>query len=148
MDNIPRLIFYLSGVFIVSAGAILFTSEFISQAGASGLRGILFLLGYSLIYLNVVLASSRRFMRRLSGKSALPYVFGAIAALPPIVWINIYETNLGRAKPVFALCILLACGLGAYLGHRAGLKAQIRFQKALEEYLSQNQTPPQMPESD
>lgn len=142
MDNIPRLIFYLSGVLIISAGAILFTSEFISQAGAPGIRGVLFLLGYSLIYLNLVLASSRRFMRRLSGKSIIPYVFAILAALPPVVWINIYETNLGESQPIFAFCILLACGAGAFLGHRAGLKAQVRFQKALEEYLRQNQPPP------
>ncbi len=75
-------------------------------------------------------------MRRLDGKSIAPIIFGFLVGIIPIVWIFIYESGLdSNQRILFAIVMLIGCGLGAHFGHRAGLKAQIAFQQKLEEYL-------------
>lgn len=139
MDNLPRLIFYLSGTFIISFAVSLFTSDFLLHINTPGFTGTAVLLGFGLIYMNLVFASSRRFMRRLNGASITPYIFAIIAAIPPLVWVNIFDAGLRESYLVFILTIILACGLGAYFGHRSGLKAQIAFQNALKKYVEQDE---------
>ncbi|MDZ7808751.1 MAG: hypothetical protein U5K71_16820 [Gracilimonas sp.] len=137
MDNIPRFAFYVSGVFITSAAFTLFSSEFLVKITDPSYVGTLFLLGFGLVYLNIVFVTGRRFMRRLQGVSPVPYIFGLLIAIPPLVWVQIYDAGLGDNKLTFMFVIIVACGLGALLGHRAGLKAQVQFQENLQEYLKQ-----------
>jgi hypothetical protein len=101
--------------------------------------GTLFLFGFGLVYMNIVFVTGRRFMRRLQGASPVPYIFGLLIAIPPLVWVQIYDAGLGDANLTFQFVVIVACGLGALFGHRAGLKAQIQFQKNLQEYLKQEQ---------
>lgn len=77
-------------------------------------------------------------MRRLNGSSSTPYVFGILIALPPLVWVNIYDAGLGESMAYFIVVIVIGCGLGAYFGHRAGLKAQITFKENLQKHLDQD----------
>lgn len=136
MDNIPRIIFYTSGVFLTSAAFTLFTSEFLVKINDPSITGMLFLLGFGLIYLNIVFVTGRRFMRRLTGPNPMPYIFAFFVAAPPLVWTKIYETGLGESELTYLFTIIMACGIGAYFGHRTGLKAQVNFQKNLDEYLN------------
>lgn len=136
MDNLPRFSFYLSGVFIVSAAFTLFSSELLFLLNDPSWKGTAFLIGYGLVYTNIVFVTSRRFMRRLEGASATPIIFGTLVAIAPVVWIFIYDSPLDISQRIlFAIIVIVGCGLGAHFGHRAGLKAQFEFQKKLEEYL-------------
>ncbi|MDR9418324.1 hypothetical protein [Gracilimonas sp.] len=139
MDNLPRFIFYASGVFIVSAAFTLFSSEFLKKVADPTYVGTLFLLGFGLVYLNIVFVSGRRFMRRLQGVNPAPYIFGLLVVAPPLAWVNIYDAGLGDFELTFMFTVILACGLGALLGHRAGLKAQVKFRQNLEEFIKQDQ---------
>lgn len=138
MDNIPRIIFYTSGVFLTSAAFTLFTSEFLVKINDPSFTGMLFLLGFGLIYMNIVFVTGRRFMRRLTGPNPMPYVFALLAAAPPIVWTKIYDTGLGESELTYLFTVIVACGLGAYFGHRTGIKAQAKFRKNLDDYLNGN----------
>ncbi|GAB5410192.1 MAG: hypothetical protein BalsKO_25570 [Balneolaceae bacterium] len=136
MDNLPRFSFYLSGVFIISSAFTLFTSELLFLLADQSIKGTAFLIGFGLVYMNIVFVTSRRFMRRLEGVSPAPIIFGTLVAIAPVVWIFIYDSGLDSTQRiVFAVVIILGCGLGTHFGHRAGLKAQIVFQQRLEEYL-------------
>ncbi|WP_103666050.1 hypothetical protein [Gracilimonas amylolytica] len=139
MDNIPRFAFYASGVFIISSAFTLLSSEFLIKITDPTFVGTLFLFGFGLVYMNIVFVTGRRFMRRLQGASPVPYIFGLLIAIPPLVWVQIYDAGLGDANLTFQFVVIVACGLGALFGHRAGLKAQIQFQKNLQEYLKQEQ---------
>jgi hypothetical protein len=139
LDNLPRFIFYASGVLIVSAVFTLFSSEFLVKVSDPTYVGTLFLLGFGLVYLNIVFVTGRRFMRRLQGVNPAPYFFGLLVAIPPLAWVNIYDAGLGDFELTFMFTVILACGLGALLGHRAGLKAQVKFQQNLREYLNQDE---------
>ncbi|MFV1882928.1 MAG: hypothetical protein ACMZ7B_00345 [Balneola sp.] len=136
MDNLPRFAFYTSGVFIVSSAFTLFTSELLFLINDPSFKGTAFLIGFGLVYTNIVFVSSRRFMRRLEGPSLAPIIFGTLVALTPVIWIFVYESGLEQSlRIVFAVVVAFGCGLGSHFGHRAGLKAQIQFQQQLEEYL-------------
>ena len=139
MDNIPRLIFYASGVFIISAAFTLLSSDLLPKIADPSYIGLLFLFGFGLVYLNIVFVSGRRFMRRLRGANPVPYIFGLLVALPPLIWVEIYDAGLTNAKLTFQFTVIVACGLGAFLGHRTGLKAQIKFQQNIQDYLDQDQ---------
>src|SRR5690606_16468302 len=106
-------------------------------------KGTLLLFGYGLAFMNLVFIASRRFMRRENGPSPVPYIFAFIVALPPIIWVNLIDLNLGDSKLVFILTVLAGCALGAYFGQRAGLKAQAVFQKNLQDYISQDENLPE-----
>lgn len=136
MDNLPRFSFYASGVPIVSAGFTLLATDFFSHIGDPSWVGTAFLLGYGLIYMNIVFVLSRRFMRRLNGPSKVPYLFAVLTGLIPAAWIFIYDAGLTQGLQImFAAVMIIACFLGAYFGHKAGLKAQAKFQQQLLEYL-------------
>lgn len=136
MDNLPRFSFYASGVLIISAAFTLFTSELLFKINDPSWVGTAFLLGYGLVYMNIVFVTSRRFMRRLDGPSIAPIIFGVIVAIIPIAWIFIYDSVLDtQQRIVFAITVALASGLGVFFGHKAGLKTQIVFQQKLQEYL-------------
>ena len=143
MDNLPRLSFYLSGILIVSAAFTLFTNDFLTLVADPGFMGTAFLIGYGLVYMNIVFVVSRRFMRRLEGHSKIPFVFAIIVALAPITWSFIFDAGLyGSIKTMYLATIIIACGLGGYFGERAGIKAQAKFKKQLYEYLKKSgQTP-------
>lgn len=142
MDNIPRLIFYSFGVLVASAAFTLFSSEFLVKISDPSYVGLLFLLGFGLVYLNIVFVTGRRFMRRLQGANPTPYIFALLVAIPPLVWVQIYDAGLGNADLTFQFTVILACGLGAFLGHRTGLKAQAKFQQELREYLNKDEKTP------
>ncbi|SMO57307.1 hypothetical protein [Gracilimonas mengyeensis] len=143
MDNLPRFIFYTSGIFIVSAAFTLLSSEFLVKISDPGVTGMLFLLGFGLVYMNLVFVSGRRFMRRLQGPNPAPYVFALMVAIPPLVWVKIFDAGLGQSELTYMFTVIVACGLGAYFGHRAGQKAQARFQQNLKEYLQQDDSSPE-----
>lgn len=142
MDNLPRFIFYASAVFIVSAAFTLFSSEFLVKVSDPSYVGLLFLFGFGLVYLNIIFVMGRRFMRRLQGPNPVPYIFALLVAAPPLVWVQLYDAGLGEFRLTFMFTIIIACGLGAFLGHRAGLKAQVEFQANLREYLNQDRKTP------
>lgn len=105
--------------------------------------GMLFLLGYGLVYMNIIFVSARRFMRRLQGPNPSPYVFALLVAMPPLIWVNIFDAGLGELDLTFEFTVIAACALGAYFGHRSGQKAQIKFQQNLREYLDQDKEAPE-----
>lgn len=127
----------------MSSAFTLFTSELLFLVADTSWKGTAFLIGFGLVYMNIVFVTSRRFMRRLEGSSIAPIIFGTLVALAPIVWIFIYESVLDTNQRIlYAVVIAIACGLGSHFGHKAGIKAQFVFQQKLEHYLrSSDQLP-------
>ncbi len=142
MDNIPRFIFYCTGVLIVSGAFTLFTSELITKVNDPSYVGLFFLLGFGLAYMNIIFMIGRRFMRRLNGPSPALYIIAVLVALPPLLWVGITGAGLGDSKLVFMLTIIVGCALGAYFSHKAGLKAQVKFQDNMRQYINQDEKPP------
>ena len=136
MDNLPRFAFYTSGIFLISAAFTLFTSELLFKINDPSWVGTAWLIGFGVVYMNIVFVTSRRFMRREDGPSPVPIIFGTLVAIMPLVWIFVYNSPLDtQNRIIFAVVVAIACGLGSHFGHKAGLKAQVVFKQKLEEYL-------------
>lgn len=137
MDNLPRFAFYTSGVFIISVAFTLISAEFLYLVADPTWKGTVALIGFGLVYMNIVFVVSRRFMRRLDGPSPAPIIIGILVALVPVIWIFIYQAaGLDNTQRIiYAVVVALGCGLGSHFGHSAGIKAQIAFREKLEEYL-------------
>lgn len=151
MDNLPRFIFYISGILVISAGFTLLTSDVLSRINDGSAFGTVLFFLMGLVYMNMVTASSRRFMRRLEGATVAPYVFAIFVFLPPAIWVFIYQEGTATSPSVYVPMLLVACGTGAYFGHRLGLKAQIKFQENLKAYFEQDRRlhqDPQVAEED
>jgi len=124
---------------MISAIFTLFSSEFLPKITDPSYVGTLFLLGFGLVYMNIIFVTGRRFMRRLQGPNPVPYIFGLLVAAPPLVWVQIYDAGIGDSDLTFMFTVIVGCALGSFFGHRAGLKAQVQFQKELQEYLEKDQ---------
>lgn len=138
MNNLPRFIFYISGILIISGAFTLITSDILPRVNDGTTFGTIIFFFFGLVYMNMVTITSRRFMRRLEGPSVAPYVFAIFVFLPPAVWVNIYQDGTATSPAVFIPMLLVACGTGAYFGNRLGLKAQISFQENLKAYFEQD----------
>jgi hypothetical protein len=139
LENPLRLAFYISGTFIVSSTFTLFTTELLPKIAEPTWVGTAFLIVYGLVYMNIVFVSTRRYMRRLEGASPVPYILGLATALAPVFWVFLYDAGFTLAIQImFAAVMTIASFIGAFFGHRAGLKAQVKFQQALHEYLKQS----------
>lgn len=138
MDNLPRFIFYLSGILIISGAFTLLTSDILPRVNDGTTLGTILFFILGLVYMNMVTITSRRFMRRLDGPTVAPYVFAILIFLPPAIWVNIYQDGTATSPTVYIPMLLVACGTGAYFGHRLGLKAQVKFQDNLKAYFDQD----------
>ncbi|HAH50637.1 MAG TPA: hypothetical protein DF712_04325 [Balneola sp.] len=138
MNNLPRFIFYLTGLLIISGAFTLLTSDLLTKVNNGTILGTVLFFFFGLIYMNMVTISSRRFMRRLEGATVAPYVFAIFVLLPPAVWVNLYQGGSATSPAVYVPMLLVAVGTGAYFGHRLGLKAQIKFQENLKAYFEQD----------
>ena len=138
MDNLPRLIFYLSSVILVSSAFILLSSDLLGKVNDGTTLGTILFFSYGLIYLNMVMITSRRYMRRLEGPNPVPYIFALLIAVPPAAWVHIYTGEMTVAPWTFGILILVSCFTGAYFGHRIGLKSQIRFREDLRKFFEQD----------
>ena len=136
MDNLPRLYFYLSGILITSAGFTLLSTDLLPLLATPGFKGILTLLLFGLIYLNIVFVVTRRFMRRLDGPTNVPYIFAVLVAIVPVFWILVYDAGLmPNTRFLFAGVMAVTPFVGAFFGHKAGLKAQAKFKQQVLDYL-------------
>lgn len=138
MDNLPRFIFYLSGLLLISTAITLFTTDLLPYVNNGTTIGTIVFFGLGLAYMNIVSISSRRFMRRLQGPTIVPYVFALFAFIPPAVWVIIYQDGTATSPVVYIPMLIVACATGAYFGHRMGIKAQLKFQENLRAYLEQD----------
>jgi hypothetical protein len=138
LNNLPRLIFYLTGLLIISGAFTLITSDLLTKVNDGTTFGTILFFFFGLIYMNIVTISSRRFMRRLDGATVAPYVFAIFVLLPPAIWVNVYQGGSATSPAVYVPMLLVAVGTGAYFGYRLGLKAQVKFQENLKAYFEQD----------
>ncbi len=139
MNNLPRLLFYTSGLLFISAAFIIFTSELLVKVNDGTTTGTVLFFGYGLVYMGMVSQSSKRYMRRLQGSTTVPFIFGAIVFISPAAWAFIYKGGEATSALVFVPMLAIACASGAWFGHKMGLKAQVKFQKDLKTYLEREE---------
>ena len=134
-EQLPRMAFYTSGLVVVSGAFTIFSSELFPYVLKSNLHSIGILLALGLVYFNMIRVSSRRYMRRLDGPSRMPWIFAVLTGGIPLFWISIYDSGWSLVTLlIYAGIILLFSTFGAFLGQKAGQKAQEKFRMQLQAY--------------
>ena len=140
-EQFPRMAFYISGLLVVSGAFTIFSSELFPYVLKSILHSIGIFLGLGLVYFNMIRISSRRYMRKLDGPSKMPKVFAILIGGLPLFWISIYDTGWPLTTLlIYVGIVLFFSALGAYLGQKAGQKAQKLFRKQLKAYFEKVQS--------
>lgn len=136
MQDKARFFAYSTWTILISFAIIIFTNQFLHTVSEPGWLGLVILLGFGLLYLNLAFTAVKRFIRKVPAPTNLHYVLGFIIFLPPTCWILFVQGSISSELLLIAV-LVLACGLGAYYGNRAGIKARYEYIQKLKEYQNQ-----------
>lgn len=122
MQDGARFFAYTTWVLMISLAIIVFTNRFLVLITDPGFTGLLVLLGFGFVYLNLSYAVTRRFIRKTFHPTALHYVLALLVYLPPALWIVIVNDQLEGSRFILLTVLAFACGLGSIYGHKSGIK--------------------------
>ena len=141
--DFPRLFAYTTGLLFIALAIILFTSKFIVYANNPSFIGSLTHFGFGFLYLNLVFAISRRYIRKVMRDTVIQYYFAVVAAIPPVVWINVFDTGLSETVSL-QISVIIGTFMGGWLGHRSGVKLRDQFIQKQQEAAAQEQDLPEV----
>lgn len=134
MQDKARFFAYSTWVIMISLAIILFTNRFLDLVAQPGWRGLLVLLAFGFVYMNITYMAVKRYIRKVPAPTNLHYLLGVLIFLPPACWIIIAERTVTPDEILLIAVLALACGLGIYYGNRAGIKARFEYIQKLKEY--------------
>lgn len=124
MQDGARFFAYTTWVLMISLAIIVFTNRFLVFITEPGLTGLLVLLGFGFVYLNLSYAVTRRFIRKTFQPTSLHYVLALLVYLPPASWIVIVNDQLDGSRFILLTVLAFASALGSIYGHKSGIKKQ------------------------
>lgn len=134
MQDKARFFAYSTWALMISLTIILFTNQFLSMIAQPGWRGLLVLLAFGFVYMNLAFAAIKRYIRKVPAPTNLHYLLGFFVFLPPACWILISSSTITTDEILLVAVLALACGLGIFYGNRAGIKARYEYIQKLKEY--------------
>jgi len=141
MQDGARFFAYTTWVLMISLAIIVFTNRFLVHITDPGLTGLLVLLGFGFVYLNLSYAVTRRFIRKTFQSTSLHYVLALLVYLPPALWIVIVNDQLDGSRFILLTVLAFACALGSVYGHKSGMKKQHELiEKLKAEQLAANES--------
>lgn len=140
MQNSARLFAYATWVVMISLGIILAANPFLDYVANPGWIGLAALLGIGFIYLNLSYASIKRYITKVPEPTNRHYLLAGIIFVPPAVWVFLISENAGGSELILTLIIAFSCGLGAYYGNRAGIRARYEYVQKIKERQAESGT--------
>ena len=99
-----------------------------------GLQPLYFSVGVSLAIASLSFSVARRYARKATSYTHLPFVLGLLMALPHILQVLLNpQLDIDRSQPMFFLTIVVAAEFAAYLGIARGLKMREELLKKVSE---------------
>lgn len=127
MQNKARFFAYATWVVMISLAIILAGNRFLSLVSDPGWIGLVALLAFGFIYLNISYISIKRFIRKVAEPTNLHYVLAAIIFLPPAFWIIAVSEQAAGSELILILVLVFSCWLGAFYGNRTGIRARHKY---------------------
>jgi len=140
MQDAARFFAYSTWAIMVSVAIILFTHGFLDYVAEPGWVGTIVLLAFGFLYLNLAYAAVKRYIRKVPVPTNTHWLLTFLISLPPVIWIIASAEQLQTTDLLLLLVIALSCGLGAFYGNRAGIKARYEYIQALKEYREKIET--------
>jgi len=127
MQQGARLFAYTTWVVMISLAVIVFTNRFLVFVTDPGWIGLVALLSYGFVYLNLSYISVKRFIRKVFEKTQLHYLLSFLIFLPPGIWVGFMSEEIEGSRLIMIVVLAFSCGLGAYFGHRSGKRQQQQY---------------------
>lgn len=132
MQDTSRVFAYMTWVIMISLGIILTTNPFLSYVNDPSYIGLLALLGFGFIYLNFTYAVIKRFIKKVPAPTNMHYGLAVAIFLPAAIWIFTISEQASGAELILISILAFSCGLGAFYGNRAGIKARYEYIQTLK----------------
>lgn len=139
MQDKARFFAYSTWVIMISLAIIIFSDQFLYLVSEPGWLGLVVLLCFGLIYMNLSYNATKRFIRKVPAPTQAHYALGVLIFLPPACWILFVRTTITTNELLLLAILTLACGLGVYYGNRAGIRARYVYIQKLKEYQNQQE---------
>ena len=134
MQDKARFFAYATWTIMISLAVIIFTNRFLDFVSQPGWFGLVVLLAFGLIYMNITYAAVKRYIRKVPAPTQLHYLLGFLIFLPPVCWITFMGERITTNEILIIAVLAVACGLGIYYGNRSGIRARYEYIQKLKEY--------------
>ncbi|MCW9708698.1 hypothetical protein [Fodinibius salsisoli] len=133
MNNWQRIFAYTTGSLVLGLLLIVISHNFIRHVAREGTSGLLFLLGFGLVFLNLNFGASRRFVIKAVHTNWVCYLMAILMAAPTVFWVYTKDVGLGDSQFLFVLIIVFSAFLGSYFGIRRGCIKRAKYIERLHE---------------
>ncbi len=127
MQDKARFFAYSTWVIMISLAIIIFSNQFLYLVSEPGWLGLVVLLGFGLIYMNLTYNAIKRFIRKVPAPTQAHYALGALIFLPPLCWILFVSETITSNELLLLTVLALACGLGTFYGNRTGIRSRYEY---------------------
>lgn len=134
MQDKARFFAYSTWAIMISLAIILFSNQFLHMVAQPGWKGLIVLLAFGFIYMNLTYAVVKRFIKKVPAPTQMHYLLGLMIFLPPAIWIVVAKSAITTDEILLLVVLALACSLGIFYGNRAGIKARYEYIQKLKEY--------------
>lgn len=137
MQDSARFFAYSTWVVMISLGIILAANPFLEFLADPGWVGLATLLAVGFVYLNLSYAAIKRYITKVPAPTNRHFVLAGLCFIPPATWIFLITEDAGGSQILLTAVIAFACGLGAYYGNRAGIRARHEYVQKVKERQSE-----------
>lgn len=134
MKDKARFFAYSTWAIMISLAIIIFTNQFLSLVSQPGWKGLLLLLAFGFVYMNLTFAAIKRYIKKVPAPTQLHYLLGFFIFLPPVCWILLMSSAISTNEILLIAVLAVSCGLGIFYGNRAGIRARYEYIQKLKEY--------------
>lgn len=141
MNNWQRVFTYATGSLVIGLLFIVLTNSFLPYVNAEGSTGLIALLGYGFVFLNLGFGINRRFALKASRVPVIHYTLAALMVLPTLLWTYTRPSELGESYIIFVATVIFAVCLGTYFGIKKGGSRRAEYLEKVKEQLREEETP-------
>lgn len=141
MNSWQRIFAYTTGSLVLGLLLIVISHNFIQYVAREGTSGLLFLMGFGLVFLNLNFGASRRFVIKAVHADWVCYLMAIFMITPTLFWVYTKDVGLGESQFLFIIVVAFSAFLGTYFGIRRG---RVKREKYIERLREEEQ---EMPDS-
>lgn len=144
MNNWQRVFTYATGSLVIGLLFIVLTNSFLYYVDVEGSTGLIALLAYGFIFLNLGFGINRRFALKARRVPVIHYTLALLIVAPTLVWTYTRPEDLGESYIIFVGTVVFAVLLGTYYGIKMGGSRREKYLKEVEEQLRDEETPEEL----
>jgi len=127
MKDGARFFAFATWTVMIALAIILAGNPFLVYVADPGWIGLVALLVFGLLYLNLSYAAIKRYIRKVPEPTNKHYLLALLIFLPPAIWIYLISESATGSQLILIVILAFSCWLGAFYGNRAGIRARHEY---------------------